>query len=72
MPVKYVTQDASLTIPDDSKQPLHEYYDDIQSRVNVDVIGVTGQDSAIRRIVLSDKTDVSDLEEWLNSPLSIE
>lgn len=64
--------DGGLTEPDEPKEQLHEHHDEIAKHVDVDVIGTTGQGSKIRRVVLSEETDVSDLEVYLNSSLSLE
>ena len=62
----YITD---LTTPDTPKDELHEYHAVINELVDVDVIGVTGQNSKIRRIVLADESDVSEIEDWLGSDL---
>ena len=69
MPVTYL---CDLTSPDTKQDRLDEYHDDISDLVDADVIGLAGQSPKIRRIVLSETTDVSDLEDWLGVDLLLE
>ena len=69
--VKYIVH-GGMAEPDNPKKPLHKYHPDIAERVEVEVIGLTGEGSKITTIILSDETDVSDLEEWINAPLSVD
>ena len=71
MPVIYQTICGELAKPDNDKDQLHKYHNDINELVDCDVIGVTGHGSKIRTISLSKKCDVSHLEDWLNSGLKI-
>ena len=71
MPVIYQTIDGELAKPDNDKDQLHEYHNDINELVDCEVIGLTGAGSKIRTISLSEKCNVSNLEDWLNSDLKI-
>jgi len=67
-----VVYKCDLTTPETPRDQLHDYHGDINDLVDVDVIGVTGDSSKIRRIVLSETTDVSNLEDWLGESLTEE
>jgi len=67
----YSTSDGNLHSPDNEKNLLHEYHNAISDIVDVDVVGVTGRDSKIRVIVLSEQTDVSELEIWIGQELRL-
>jgi hypothetical protein len=71
MAVVYVV-DGGMAVPNDSKEPLHNYHERMDSLVEADLLGLTGSGSQIRRVVLSEETDVSDLETYLNASLSVE
>ena len=68
MVVFYIVDDG-LVEPSQSKQKLHEYHADISAHVDAEVVGCTGHDGAIRRIVLSQDTDISALENWLDTDI---
>ena len=72
MVVTYATADKSLKTPDDPKDSLHKYHVEIEQLVDVDVVGCAGEGGQIRRVVLSEKTDISGLEDWLGASLQIE
>lgn len=67
-----ITVDHDLVTPDDEEHSLDEYHSAIEELTGTDVIGVTGRGSSIRQIVLSDETDVSELEDWLGADLSLD
>ena len=69
MTVVYQTSDGRLHRPEKEKEELHEYHDEISSRVGCGVVGVTGKGPAIRRISLEKECDVSELEDWLGVEL---
>ena len=69
MTVVYQTIDGRLKQPENAKEQLHEYHDEISSRVDCGVVGVTGQGPAIRTISLEKECDVSELEDWLGVDL---
>jgi len=72
MSVTYRTVDGDLATPKSVENDLQRYHPKISQTVDVDVVGVTGINGGIRRVVLSAKTDVSDLEDWLGSALVID
>ena len=65
----YQTSDGGLHRPEKEKDKLHEYHDEISSRVDCGVVGVTGKGPAIRTISLEKECDVSQLEDWLGVDL---
>ena len=69
MTVTIITADGNLHKPDNPKERLSDYHSDIESLVDVDVVGLSGQGSKIRRIILADETDISELADWLGSDL---
>ena len=71
MSVIYSTSDGDFHSPDNEKNLLHEYHNEISDIVDVDVVGVIGRGSKIRRIVLSEQTDVSELEIWIGQELTL-
>jgi len=69
MTVTIITADGELAKPDNPKERLSDYHSDIESLVDVNVVGLSGQDSKIRRIILADDADISELADWLGSDL---
>jgi len=74
MAVTYITVDGKLTMPDESKRPLHTYHNAIEQRLDGDIelIGSTGKDNGIRRIIVSDELSgsvKSDLEDYLKTEI---
>ena len=73
MVVVFVTDDGSLAKPDKISETLHGYHDAIEKRIgDGELLGLTGDAPGIRRIVVCDETDVSDLEDWLGANLVVE
>lgn len=76
MSFTYITDDGSLTVPDESERPLHSYHAAIERRLDdgVDLDGLTGKGNGIRRIVVTDelsKSAKSDLEEFLKTRIKL-
>lgn len=76
MTVTYITEDGSLTVPDESKRPLHTYHNAIEQRLNDGVYlhGLTGVGNGVRRIVVSDELSESaksDLEDYLKTGIEL-
>ena len=69
MTVVYQTIDGRVKQPENAKEQLHEYHDEISSRVDCGVVGVTGKGPAIRTILLENECDVGELEDWLGVEL---
>ena len=67
----YQTIGKELAKPDNDKKQLHKYHAEIEDLVEADVIGITGQGSKIRQIILSKESNVSELENWLGCELEL-
>ena len=74
--IEYVTEDGSLTVPDESNRPLHTYHNAIEQRLDddVDLHGLTGVGNGVRRVVVSDElseSSKSDLEDYLKTGIEL-
>ena len=76
MAIEYVTEDGSLTVPDESNRPLHTYQNAIEQRLDDGVVlhGLTGAGNGVRRVVVSDElseSSKSDLEDYLKTGIEL-
>ena len=75
--VTYITEDGSLTVPDESNRPLHTYHNAIEQRLDdgVELHGLTGKGNGIRRIAVSDELSESaksDVEDYIKTEIRID
>ena len=63
---------GEMAQPDSPKEQLHEYHAEIEGMVDANVVGLTGRGSKIKRIMLSEQSDISGIEDWLNASLSLD
>ena len=74
MTQRYETADGELTEPDQPKQPLDRYHDDIEAIISAELLGLTGRDTKIFRIIVGDElsdSEQSDLEQYLNGNIEL-
>ena len=72
----YLAEKGNLVVPDESDRPLHTYHSAVEQRLDdgIELIGLTGKDNGIRRIVVSDElseSSKSDLEDYLKSEIRL-
>jgi len=71
MSVSYRTD--TLATPPEPKTPLNKYHTDISDIISEDLLGLTGQNNQIGKIIVSQElsdSDVQDLQDWLGAPIS--
>ena len=76
-PVTYITDNGTLTVPDESNRPLHTYHNAIEQRLNddVDLLGLTGVGNGVRRVIVSDELSdsaKSGLEDYLKTEITLD
>ena len=76
MTVTYITDDGSLTVPDESNRPLHTYHNVIEQRLGdgVELHGLAGGGNGVRRLVVSDdlsESAHSDVEDYLKTEIKL-
>ena len=75
MAVTYITKDGELAQPEESDRPLHTYRPRIKNQIGVEVIGLTGKENQIRRLVVPEElseSEKSDIEDWLGVSIVFE